>query len=217
MITKRNLILLGPPGAGKGTLSDPLMAQENLIHISTGEILRNEVAAGTELGKQAESYMKSGKLVPDQLVADMVAKKLAAEECRNGFILDGFPRTVAQAGLLDTAMKAIQMKLDAVILFEAPEDLLLKRLTARLTCSKCGVAFNKLFAPPKQDGVCDKCGGTLIQRADDSLETAKNRLIVYHDQTAPLIRYYEDKGLLERIDSSLPVAEGLKALIHILK
>lgn len=217
MITKRNLILLGPPGAGKGTLSDPLMEQEKLVHISTGEILRSEVAAATELGKQAKSYMESGKLVPDQLVADMVAKKLAQPECRNGFILDGFPRTVAQAGLLDEAMQKIGMKIDAVVLFDAPEELLLQRLTARLTCSKCGVAFNKLFAPPKQEGICDKCGGALIQRADDSLETAKNRLVVYNEQTAPLIRFYEEKGMLSRIDSSLPVKDGFQALLNLLK
>ncbi len=217
MITKRNLILLGPPGAGKGTLSDPLMEQEKLVHISTGEILRAEVAASTELGKLAKSYMESGKLVPDQVVADMVAKRLAAEECRNGFILDGFPRTVAQAELLETGMKKIGMKIDAVVLFEAPEELLLKRLTARLTCSKCGVAFNKLFAPPKTEGICDKCGGALIQRADDSLATAQNRLKVYNEQTAPLIRYYDDKKMLSRIDSSLPVSEGFSALLALLK
>ncbi|MBR4254811.1 MAG: adenylate kinase [Lentisphaeria bacterium] len=217
MITKKNLVLLGPPGAGKGTLSDPLMAQEKLAHISTGEILRGEVAAGTELGKQAEACMKSGKLVPDQVVADMVAARLATPECAAGFILDGFPRTVAQAELLEDAMARIGMKLDAVILFEAPEDLLLQRLTARLTCKKCGVAFNKLFAPPKQEGVCDRCGGELIQRADDSLETAKNRLKVYHEQTAPLIQFYEGKGCLARIDSSLPVREGFAALLALLK
>ena len=217
MIRKKNLVFLGPPGAGKGTLSAPLMEDEKLAHISTGDILRAEIAAGTELGRSAKSFMDAGKLVPDEVVAGMVGKKLASSECTTGFILDGFPRTVAQAGLLEEAMAKIGMKLDGVILFDAPEELLLKRLTARIMCRKCNAGYNKIFCPPKKEGVCDKCGGELYQRSDDSLETAKNRLSVYREQTAPLIEFYRAKGLLFTIDSSLPKQEGYDALRAVLQ
>ncbi len=216
MIKKKNLVFLGPPGAGKGTLSDPLMKAENLAHISTGDILRAEIKNGTELGMSAKSYMDAGKLVPDEIVAGMVAKRLASDDCKGGFILDGFPRTVPQAELLSDAMKKIGMNLDAVVLFDAPEDLLLQRLTARLTCRSCGASFNKLFSKPKQDGVCDSCGGELYQRSDDSLETAQNRLKVYNEQTAPLVKFYEEKQMLSKIDSSLPKDQGYAALVAVL-
>ncbi len=216
MIKKRNLVFLGPPGAGKGTLSDPLMKEEKLAHISTGDILRGEIRNGTELGRMAKAYMDEGKLVPDQIVADMVAGRLSEADCREGFILDGFPRTVAQAELLDEAMKKIGLKLDAAVLFDAPEELLLQRLTARLSCRKCGASFNKLFCRPAKEGVCDHCGGELFQRSDDSLETAQNRLKVYHEQTAPVIEYYRKQSLLSTIDSSLPKAEGYAALQSVL-
>lgn len=216
MIAKKNLVLLGPPGAGKGTLSDPLMKQEKLAHISTGDILRAEVAAGSPLGLEAKKHMEAGTLVPDQVVAEMVAKRLSEPDCRGGFILDGFPRTVAQAELLDSLMKKTGMNLDCAVLFEVPEDLLLQRLTARLTCRKCGTSFNRIFAKPKKEGVCDACGGELHQRADDTLETAKNRLKVYQTQTAPLIDFYEAKGILARIDASLPREQGFQALLAVL-
>ena len=216
MIKKKNLVFLGPPGAGKGTLSDPLMKAENLAHISTGDILRAEIKNGTELGNSAKSYMDAGKLVPDEIVAGMVAKRLASDDCKAGFILDGFPRTVPQAELLDKAMKEIGMTLDAVVLFDAPADLLIQRLTARLTCRACGASFNKLFSKPKQEGICDSCGGELYQRSDDSLETAQNRLKVYQEQTAPLVAYYEQKNMLSKIDSSLPKDQGYAALVAVL-
>lgn len=216
MIKKKNLVFLGPPGAGKGTLSDPLMKAENLAHISTGDILRAEIKNGTELGNSAKSYMDAGKLVPDEIVAGMVAKRLASDDCKAGFILDGFPRTVPQAELLDKAMKEIGMTLDAVVLFDAPVDLLIQRLTARLTCRVCGASFNKLFSKPKQEGICDSCGGELYQRSDDSLETAQNRLKVYQEQTAPLVAYYEQKNMLSKIDSSLPKDQGYAALVAVL-
>ena len=216
MIKKKNLVFLGPPGAGKGTLSDPLMKAENLAHISTGDILRAEIKNGTELGNSAKSYMDAGKLVPDEIVAGMVAKRLASDDCKAGFILDGFPRTVPQAELLDKALKEIGMTLDAVVLFDAPVDLLIQRLTARLTCRACGASFNKLFSKPKQEGICDSCGGELYQRSDDSLETAQNRLKVYQEQTAPLVAYYEQKNMLSKIDSSLPKDQGYAALVAVL-
>ena len=167
MIRKKNLVFLGPPGAGKGTLSAPLMEDEKLAHISTGDILRSEIAAGSELGLSAKSFMDAGKLVPDEVVAGMVGRKLSSPECAGGFILDGFPRTVAQAGLLEEAMAKIGMKLDGVILFDAPEELLLKRLTARIMCRKCNAGYNKIFCPPAKEGVCDKCGGELYQRREE--------------------------------------------------
>ncbi len=216
MIKKKNLVFLGPPGAGKGTLSDPLMKAEELAHISTGDILRAEIKNGTELGMSAKSYMDAGKLVPDEIVAGMVAKRLASDDCKGGFILDGFPRTVPQAELLDEAMKKIGMNLDAVVLFDAPEELLIQRLTARLTCRACGASFNKIFSKPKQEGVCDSCGGELYQRSDDSLETAQNRLKVYNEQTAPLVKFYEEKQMLSKIDSSLPKDQGYAALVAVL-
>ena len=217
MITKKNIVLLGPPGAGKGTLSEILLRDEKLAHVSTGDIFRSEIGKGSDLGKLAKSYIDAGKLVPDEVVADMVAAKLLSAECADGFLLDGFPRTINQAGLLENALAKAGKKLDAVILFDAPEELLIQRLTARRTCRKCGASYNKIFSKPKQEGVCDSCGGELYQRSDDSLETAKNRLSVYKEQTFPLIEYYTKKSLLSKIDSSLPKAEGYAALRAILE
>lgn len=217
MITKKNIVLLGPPGAGKGTLSEILLRDEKLAHVSTGDIFRSEIGKGSDLGKLTKSYIDAGKLVPDEVVADMVAAKLLSAECADGFLLDGFPRTINQAGLLENALAKAGKKLDAVILFDAPEELLIQRLTARLTCRKCGASYNKIFSKPKQEGVCDSCGGELYQRSDDSLETAKNRLSVYKEQTFPLIEYYTEKSLLSKIDSSLPKAEGYTALRAILE
>ena len=217
MITKKNIVLLGPPGAGKGTLSEILLRDEKLAHVSTGDIFRSEIGKGSDLGKLAKSYIDAGKLVPDEVVADMVAAKLLSAECADGFLLDGFPRTINQAGLLENALAKAGKKLDAVILFDAPEELLIQRLTARLTCRKCGASYNKISSKPKQEGVCDSCGGELYQRSDDSLETAKNRLSVYKEQTFPLIEYYTEKSLLSKIDSSLPKAEGYTALRAILE
>lgn len=200
MLTKKNLIFLGAPGAGKGTISKLMLAKYPLAHISTGDILRAEVAAGTPAGRQASELMKKGQLVPDELVAGMVRRRLAEPDCANGFILDGFPRTVAQAELLEAAMEELNSRIDAAIYFVVPEDILLKRLTARRNCSKCDAIYNQLFMPPKIEGICDKCGAPLYQRPDDSLETAQSRLKVFHAQTAPLIDYYRSRGLLMAID-----------------
>ena len=216
MLKNKNLVFLGPPGAGKGTLSEILLKAEKLVHISTGDILRAEIAQGTELGKSAKALMDQGKLVPDQIVADMVAARLAQSDCGAGFILDGFPRTVPQAELLKASSEKIGREIDKVVLFDAPRELLIQRLTARLTCRKCKASFNRLFAKPAKEGVCDHCGGELFQRSDDSLETAQNRLKVYYEQTAPLIDYYRKSGLLAVIDSSLPKDQGYAALLNVL-
>ena len=200
-LRKRNLIFLGAPGAGKGTIAKEMVAKYNIAHISTGDILRGEVAARTEAGKQAEALMKSGKLVPDELVADMVRRRIAAPDCRRGFILDGFPRTIRQAELLEDALRERNMSLDLVIYLEVDDETLLRRLTARLNCRKCDAIYNRISRPPKKDGVCDVCGGELFQRPDDSLETAKSRLKVFYDQTAPLVDYYSQNGLLFALEA----------------
>ena len=199
MLKKKNLILLGAPGAGKGTISAILKEQHPFAHISTGDILRAEIAKGTELGKQASAIMSRGELVPDEIVAGMVKARLAQPDCNSGFILDGFPRTINQADLLGQALTDAGRKLDAVIYFKVEDEMLLKRLTARISCKKCGKIYNKLFSPPKSEKACDDCDGELFQRADDSIETAKERLKVFYAQTQPLIEYYEKKGLLVAI------------------
>ena len=196
MLKKKNLIFLGAPGAGKGTISNVLIAKYGVAHISTGDILRAEVAKGTPAGKEAAVIMKAGKLVPDELVCSMVKNRLAEPDCEKGFILDGFPRTIPQADRLAAVLAELGKEIDYAIYLKVEDDVLLQRLTARLNCRGCDAIYNKLFMPPKTEGVCDKCGSELFQRADDSLETAQNRLAVFHQQTQPLIDYYEQRGLL---------------------
>ena len=196
MLNKKNLIFLGGPGAGKGTVSNAMIAKYGVAHISTGDILRAEVAKGTPAGKEAGAIMKSGGLVPDAMVCGMVGSRLKEPDCENGFILDGFPRTIAQAETLAEILNAMGKKIDAVIYLNVADEIILQRLTARMNCRGCDAIYNKIFMPPKTEGICDKCGSELFQRADDSLETAKSRLAVFHKQTQPLIDYYEKLGLL---------------------
>lgn len=199
MLEKKNLVFLGAPGAGKGTAASALTEKEPLVHISTGDILRAEIKNGTELGKSAAVIMEKGELVPDEIVAGMVKSRLQGPDCKNGFILDGFPRTLKQAELLEAALREIGKSLDAVIYFEVSDDIILKRLTARISCKKCGRIYNKLFLPPKQENICDDCHVELFQRADDSLETARERLRVFYESTQPLIDYYRSEKLLASI------------------
>ena len=192
-----NYIFLGPPGAGKGTMAAMLAEKYGFAHISTGDILRAELKAGTELGKKAKSYIDQGQLVPDEVVAAIVSGRLTSDDVREkGFILDGYPRTVVQAELLDGALKDNALSLDSAVLFRVGRDLLLKRLTGRRVCRECGAVYHVLFNPPNTAGVCDKCGGPLYQRSDDRAETVEERLKVYEAQTAPLITFYRDRGLL---------------------
>lgn len=200
----KTFVFLGAPGAGKGTMAELLCAKHGQVHLSTGDLLRAEKASGSPLGRQASEYMVKGLLVPDELVVTLLTNKLASPEVKaRGFVLDGFPRTLSQAQLLQRELDRDGLKVDLVVLFEVPRDLLLRRLTARRLCKGCGAIHNLLFTPPKTENVCDTCGGALYQRADDTLETAVNRLSVYEQETAPVIDWYERNGQLRRITGAL--------------
>jgi adenylate kinase len=200
------LVFLGPPGAGKGTYAKVLSARENLPHISTGDILRAEMKADSDLGKEAKDFIESGKLVPDDLIIKMVRERLSQSDCANGFILDGFPRTVAQAEGLAPMSKEINRELDAVIYFKTSEEVVLFRLGGRRVCGSCGAIYHAVNRPPKKEGVCDDCGSDqVIIRKDDQPDTIKNRLKVYEAETAPLISFYESTGLLKEVDGNLEV------------
>lgn len=217
-LSKKNLIFLGPPGAGKGTLSERFVVAEKLAHISTGQLLREEVAAGTVLGQEAKGIMEQGGLVSDDLVTSIVVKFLAKGEIReSGFILDGFPRTLNQARMLDEQLAKTNMKIDAVLNLQAPEDVLIERMSSRIVCPKCGSTYNKLFVKPKVEGHCDHCSTPLIQRKDDTVETAKERMKIYNQMTAPLIEYYEKKGLTINLDARKPIEEKLVRMSNELK
>ena len=189
-------ILLGPPGAGKGTQAVKIVEKYGIPHISTGDIFRENIKNGTELGKKAQEYMNRGELVPDELVVEIATDRLLKDDCKEGFLLDGFPRTVFQAEKLDEFLQAHGQKLDVVIDIEVEKQELLTRLTGRRVCKKCGASYHIVNIPPKKEGICDICGGELFQRPDDSLETAKSRLEVFYRQTQPLIDYYDKLGLL---------------------
>ena len=191
-----NLILLGAPGAGKGTQAEVICEHLHIPAVSTGNMIREALKNGTEMGLRAKSFMEEGKLVPDEVVIGIIKERLQQDDCKNGFILDGFPRTIRQAELLADALRELGTQLDRVVYLKVDDELLLQRLTARQNCRKCGAIYNKLFQPSKKENVCDKCGGELFQRPDDSLETAKSRLEVFYRQTQPLIDYYDKLGLL---------------------
>ncbi len=194
------LILLGPPGAGKGTQATRMVEKYGIPQISTGDILRAALREGTELGKKAKTFMDAGKLVPDSVVIGIIEERLQAADCQKGYILDGFPRTVAQADALQGVVARGGKALDHVISIEVPSEELVGRLSGRRTCKSCSAMYHVKFGPPKKDGVCDKCGGVLYQRDDDQEETIRSRLRVYAEQTEPLIAYYKKAGLLRPID-----------------
>ena len=193
-------ILLGAPGAGKGTQAARIIEKYNIPHISTGDIFRDNIKRRTELGMRAQEYMNKGELVPDDLTCEIATTRLLEDDCVNGFLLDGFPRTVYQAEKLDEFLKEHGQKLDKVIDVEVELESLIARLTGRRVCKNCGATFHVINIPPKEEGICDNCGNPLIQRDDDSEETARNRLSVYADQTMPLIDYYKAQGILVEID-----------------
>jgi adenylate kinase len=209
-------MLFGAPGAGKGTQAKFLIEKYGIPQISTGDILRAAIKAGTKMGLEAKKYMDEGKLVPDSTIIGIIRDRLAEEDCKNGFILDGFPRTLPQAEALDKLMKEMGIKLDKVISLNVPDELIVDRITGRRVCPKCGASFHVEFNPPKVADVCDYCGETLVIRKDDTAETVKNRLASYHAQTAPLFDFYKNKGILVEVDGTKDVSEVKEEIFKVL-
>jgi adenylate kinase len=219
-VSELNLILLGPPGAGKGTQAERLRDEFDLPHISTGDILRQAVADGTELGQTAKGYMDAGDLVPDEVIIGVIIERLGEDDARDGFLLDGFPRTIGQADALGEALTGLDRTLSAVILVEVPDEEIVKRISGRRVNPESGRVYHVDFDPPEVEGIDDIDGTPLVQREDDQPETVRNRLAVYHEQTAPLVAYYDDLGLLKRFDGTAApneVAGHIRATISTLR
>ena len=210
------IVLLGAPGAGKGTQAKKLIEKYGMPQISTGDLLRAAVSAGTPLGKEAKSYMDKGELVPDRVVLGMVEERLKQDDCKNGYILDGFPRNTAQAEALDKMLASLNMQLTAALSVDVPFDDLMKRLTGRRTCKACGQMYNIYFKPPAKEGACDKCNGELFQRDDDKEATIKKRLEVYNAQTAPLFDYYGKKGIVKSVSGTGSIDDIFKKVTEAL-
>jgi adenylate kinase len=212
------LVFFGAPGVGKGTQAQRLAEEENIPQVSTGEILRESVKRGTPLGVKAKGFMESGKLVPDEVVIGLVREKLAGPECARGYILDGFPRTVAQAEALDQMFRETGSPgLDHVVSFEVPNAELIRRLSGRRSCPACQTVYHIAHDPPKREGECDKCGGALVQRTDDRAETVEARLKVFDQQTSPLVDYYQKRGLLRRVDATASIDQVYARLLGIVR
>ena len=210
------IIMLGAPGAGKGTQAKKIAEKYQIQHISTGDIFRANIKNGTELGKKAKTYMDQGLLVPDELVVDLVADRVVQDDCKNGYVLDGFPRTIPQAEVLDKALTEINDKIDYAINVDVPDENIIKRMGGRRACLSCGATYHIEHIPPKQEGICDVCGKELVLRDDDKPETVKNRLDVYHKQTQPLIDFYEAKGILRSVDGTVDMKDVFAAIVAIL-
>ena len=210
------IIMLGAPGAGKGTQAKMIAAKYNIPHISTGDIFRANIKNGTELGAKAKEYMDKGLLVPDELVVDLVIDRFKEPDCKNGYVLDGFPRTIPQAEALDKALTAIGESVDYAINVEVPDENIINRMGGRRACVGCGATYHIVYSPTKVESKCDTCGGDLIIRDDDKPETVKNRLSVYHEQTQPLIDYYTNKGIIAEVDGTVDMNDVFDAIVKIL-
>lgn len=210
------IIMLGAPGAGKGTQAKKIAEKYKIPHISTGDIFRANIKEGTELGKKAKTYMDQGLLVPDELVVDLVVDRVKQDDCTNGYVLDGFPRTIPQAESLDAALKKIGEKIDYAINVEVPDENIVRRMSGRRACLGCGATYHIEHIPPKTEGICDTCGKELVLRDDDKPETVTKRLNVYHEQTQPLIDYYTDKKVLAEVDGTKDMAEVFSDIVKIL-
>lgn len=210
------IIMLGAPGAGKGTQAKKIAEKCGIPHISTGDIFRANIKNGTELGKKAKTYMDQGLLVPDELVCDLVVDRIQQDDCKKGYILDGFPRTIPQAESLDKALAAIGEKMDYAIDVDVPDENIIKRMGGRRACVGCGATYHLVYAPTKKEGICDVCGGELILRDDDKPETVQKRLGVYHEQTQPLIDYYKNQGILREVDGTVDMEDVFKEILNIL-
>ena len=210
------IIMLGAPGAGKGTQAKKIAEKYQIPHISTGDIFRANIKNGTELGKKAKTYMDQGLLVPDELVCDLVVDRVQQDDCKKGYILDGFPRTIPQAESLDAALSRLGEAVDYAINVEVPDENIVKRMGGRRACVGCGATYHLVYAAPKKEGICDNCGAELILRDDDKPETVQKRLGVYHEQTQPLIDYYTKKGILKEVDGTMDMGDVFKAIVEIL-
>ena len=210
------IIMLGAPGAGKGTQAKMIADKYSVPHISTGDIFRANIKNGTELGMEAKKYMDQGLLVPDELTVKILLDRVAADDCKNGYVLDGFPRTIPQAEVLDKALTELGDRIDYAIDVDVPDENIVKRMSGRRACLACGATFHIEHVPPKQEGICDRCGKELVLRDDDKAETVLNRLKVYHDQTQPLIEFYSAKGVLKTVDGTQPMENVFDSIVAIL-
>ena len=210
------IVMLGAPGAGKGTQAIRIAETCGIPHISTGDIFRANIKNGTELGKKAKEYMDQGLLVPDELTCDLVVDRIGQDDCKNGFVLDGFPRTIPQAEALTSALDKLGEKMDFAIDVDVPDDNIINRMSGRRACLNCGATYHLVSIPPKKEGICDSCGNQLVLRDDDKPETVKKRLDVYHDQTQPLIEYYSKKGILKSVNGTQPMDRVFEDITGIL-
>ena len=210
------IIMLGAPGAGKGTQAKQIAGKYSIPHISTGDIFRANIKNGTELGKKAKEYMDQGLLVPDELTCDLVVDRIGQDDCKNGFVLDGFPRTIPQAEALTDALNKLGEKMDYAIDVDVPDENIVKRMSGRRACLDCGATYHVVSIPPKKEGICDACGSKLVLRDDDKPETVQKRLDVYHEQTQPLIDYYKKTGILKSVDGTQPMEDVFAEIVKIL-
>ena len=210
------IIMLGAPGAGKGTQAKQIAAKYEIPHISTGDIFRANIKEGTALGMEAKSYMDKGQLVPDELTVKILLDRVSKDDCKNGYVLDGFPRTIPQADVLDKAVSELNDKIDYAINVDVKDDNIIRRMSGRRACLNCGATYHIVNVPPKKEGICDTCGSELVIRDDDKEETVKARLLAYHDQTQPLIDYYNNKGILKEVDGTKDMNDVFADIVNIL-